>query len=104
MHFLHIALFGQLSLRKNIANVPRYNRLISLEKLHHLRLGQPDCVLLQADIQTNLTIRGFVEYNLAATIDRALTPSHTGLPHGATSLPSFTFSHAFLYFSTTNNP
>jgi len=46
MHFLHIAFNGKLTIREDIPNVSGYNRLISLEKLYHLRLSQPDSFVI----------------------------------------------------------
>jgi len=51
MHFLHSAFLIQFLLSEDIPQMPRDDRLIPLKQLRHLRLGQPDSFLLQADLE-----------------------------------------------------
>jgi hypothetical protein len=53
MHFLHSPFLIQFLLSEDIPQMPRDDRLIPLKQLRHLRLGQPDSFLLQADIKAS---------------------------------------------------
>src|SRR5665811_1508985 len=60
MHFLHIAFFVQFPFFENIADMAGYNRLISLEKFHHLCLRQPDRLLPKVDFEQALPALGLI--------------------------------------------
>jgi hypothetical protein len=56
MDFLHIAFFLQFPVLEDIPEMAGDNRLISLEKLHHLRLGEPDRLLPQMDFEQTFPV------------------------------------------------
>src|SRR4030067_3356697 len=66
MHFLHIAFPLQLPFLEDISDVPGNHRLVASEKLHHLRLRQPDCVAFPAHVQANLAVRRLEQRYLPA--------------------------------------
>ena len=57
MQKMHITLFCQFTLFKNIINMPCYHRLIFLEQFCHLLLSQPNCLITHSHFQTNGFIR-----------------------------------------------
>ena len=61
MHFLHIALFRQLTFLENIVHMAGNDRLITFKKLDHLRLCQPDGFIPELDIQGCLSVFGLIE-------------------------------------------
>jgi hypothetical protein len=60
MHFLHIALRWEFSLREYVPKVPREDRLITPEELDHLRLRQPDGLMIESYVDPDLTVRSLV--------------------------------------------
>ena len=61
MHFLHIAFFIQFSFGKYISDMTRYHWLISSEKLYHIRLRQPYCILCEVDLHSDLSVFSCVD-------------------------------------------
>ena len=62
MQKMHIAFTLNLPFTKHIAYMPRNYRLIPLKQLHHLSLGQPYSLILQANIQPYGVIRPIHDY------------------------------------------
>ena len=65
MHFLHIALRRQFSVREYVPQVPRDNRLVPPEEFDHLCLRQPDRLVIESYVHPDLTVRGLVQEDLA---------------------------------------
>src|SRR3569623_1119837 len=89
MHFLHIALSLQLPFLEGISDMPGNHRLVAPEKLHHLRLRQPDGISLQAHVEPDDAIRGLIDFDLAQ-ISPHLSPfcSPYITPSNSSSTPS----------------
>ncbi|MBE3074186.1 MAG: hypothetical protein IMZ75_04455 [Actinobacteria bacterium] len=72
MHFLHIALGRQLVIGQRPLDVTGYHRLVTPEQLGHLLLREPDRLVLEPDVEVDLTVRGLEEDNLAAVVLRSI--------------------------------
>jgi hypothetical protein len=65
---MHIAFPPKLPFLEGIADMPGNHRLVAPEKLHHLCLRQPDCVVLQAHVQTDAAVGGYIQGDFAANL------------------------------------
>ena len=72
MHFLHIAFGRQLVVGQRPLDVTGYHRLVATEQLGHLLLREPDRLVLEPDVEVDLTVRGLEEDNLAAVVLRSI--------------------------------
>ena len=64
MQKLHITFFLKFTFFKRIINVTRNYGLILLKQLSHLSLCQPNCLILQTDINLRLSIFRLIDYYL----------------------------------------
>ena len=90
VQILQIAFLRQLALAEHVVEVLGDDRPLPPEQLGHLRLSQPDRVVVQAHVEPDLTAWGLLENDLAAGLGRWLRPAWHA------HAESFSFSHTLI--------